>query len=143
MRQPSSKTSPLDSPADWPHIVVLCGSTRFWNELQEANARETAAGHIVLAPGCDMKHPHALWETAAQAEVLKPKLDRLHRQKILLADEVVVVAPGGYIGASTRAEIDYADELGRPVRYAHPPTTAPAPPRTDATAPQPEGSTRQ
>ncbi|MCX5207616.1 hypothetical protein OG897_40205 [Streptomyces sp. NBC_00237] len=108
---------PLDSPADWPHIVVLCGSTRFWTEFQQVNARETAAGHIVLAPGCDLKRPHPLWATPAQAEALKPKLDVLHRQKILLADEVVVVAPGSYVGASTRSEIEYADKIGRPVRW--------------------------
>ncbi|MCX4826096.1 hypothetical protein OG883_41235 [Streptomyces sp. NBC_01142] len=40
-----------------PKTVCLCGSTRFWAELAEANLRETAAGHMVLAPGCDMKHP--------------------------------------------------------------------------------------
>lgn len=42
-------------------IVVLCGSTTYWDELAEANAYETAAGRVVLAPGCNMKRPHALW----------------------------------------------------------------------------------
>ncbi len=28
--------------------------------------------------------------------------------------------PGGYIGDSTRREIDYARSLGKPIRYTHP-----------------------
>ncbi|MFE9850328.1 hypothetical protein ACFYPN_16160 [Streptomyces sp. NPDC005576] len=101
-----------------PHIVVICGSTRFMDDMQEANLRETAAGHVVLAPGANMKAPHALWATEEQAEPLKARLDALHRAKIRLADEVLVV--GDYIGDSTRAEIQYATSLGLPIRYTHP-----------------------
>ncbi|MEV4808101.1 hypothetical protein AB0K18_49650 [Nonomuraea sp. NPDC049421] len=46
------------------------------------------------------------------------RLDDLHRAKIRLADEVLVV--GDYIGDSTRAEIAYARSLGKPVRFTHP-----------------------
>lgn len=104
--------------AQEPKIVVLCGSTRFMAEMIEANAQETAAGRIVLAPGCDLKTPHPLWATEADAEALKPKLDALHRAKIRAADQVLVV--GDYIGDSTRAEIEYARQLGKTVRYTHP-----------------------
>lgn len=107
---------PLES-ADRPVIVALCGSTRFWEQMQEANVRETAAGKIVVAPGCNMKEPHALWAGDDQADELKQRLDDLHRRKIDLADEVLVVAPGGYIGDSTRGEVDYATRLGLPIRY--------------------------
>ncbi|MEU3297051.1 hypothetical protein ABZ722_32515 [Streptomyces longwoodensis] len=44
----------------------------------------------------------------------------LHRRKIEVADEVLIVNPGGYIGDSTRSEITYASSLGKPIRYAHP-----------------------
>ncbi|MFJ3089039.1 hypothetical protein [Streptomyces sp. NPDC086838] len=101
-----------------PHIVVICGSTRFMAAMAEENLRETAAGHIVVAPGCNMKQPHSLWATEELAEPLKARLDALHRAKIRLADEVLVV--GDYIGDSTRAEIRYATSLGKPVRYTHP-----------------------
>ncbi|MEU1033159.1 hypothetical protein ABZ402_31440 [Streptomyces mirabilis] len=74
-----------------PKIVVLCGSTRYWQELAEANLYETAAGRIVLAPGCNLKQPHPLWAAPAQADRLKQVLDALHRQKIDLADEVLIV----------------------------------------------------
>ncbi|WP_425442550.1 hypothetical protein [Streptomyces colonosanans] len=108
------------NPQSRPRIVVLCGSTRYWDALTEANLYETAAGHIVLAPGCNMKQPHPLWATTAQADRLKAMLDALHLQKIDLADEVLVVNPGGYIGESTRREIAYARSLGKPLRYTHP-----------------------
>ncbi|MFF9199052.1 hypothetical protein ACF09L_27995 [Streptomyces sp. NPDC014779] len=101
-----------------PRIVVICGSTRFMAEMTEADLRETTAGKIVVKPGCDLKSPHALWSDPAGAEALKARLDELHRAKIRLADEALVV--GDYIGDSTRAEIAYARSLGKPVRFAHP-----------------------
>ncbi|MFF9375657.1 hypothetical protein ACF1BB_14035 [Streptomyces griseoluteus] len=109
-----------------PRIVVICGSTRFMAEMNEADVRETAAGRIVVKPGCDMKSPHELWSDPAEAGALKARLDDLHRAKIRLADEVLVV--GGYIGESTRAEIAYARSLGRPVRFTHPEVEAAAAP---------------
>ncbi|NEC47240.1 hypothetical protein G3I18_01355 [Actinospica acidiphila] len=101
-----------------PGIVAICGSTRFMAEMAEADLRETAAGRIVVKPGCDMKSPHGLWADPGEAEALKVRLDALHRAKIRLADEVLVV--GDYVGDSTRAEIAYARSLGRPVRFTHP-----------------------
>ncbi|MDT0453783.1 hypothetical protein [Streptomyces hesseae] len=101
-----------------PRIVTICGSTRFMAEMAEADLRETKAGRIVVKPGCDLKSPHELWSDPVEAEALKVRLDELHRSKILLADEVLVV--GDYIGDSTKAEIAYARSLGRPVRFTHP-----------------------
>ncbi|MFD3933426.1 hypothetical protein [Streptomyces sp. NPDC058614] len=103
-----------------PTIVVLCGSTKYWEQLAEANTFETAAGRIVLAPGCNLKQPHPLWADPARSDRLKQVLDDLHLRKIDLADEVLVVNPGGYIGDSTRREIDYAHSLNKPIRYTHP-----------------------
>ena len=99
-------------------IVVICGSTRFMAEMTEANLNETADGKIVLAPGCNMKEPHPRWSDPVEAEHLKWRLDQLHRAKIRMADEVLVV--GDYIGSSTIAEIRYARTLGKSVRFTHP-----------------------
>ncbi|AOW87205.1 hypothetical protein BC342_12315 [Streptomyces olivaceus] len=101
-----------------PRIVVICGSIRFMAEMNEADLRETEAGKIVVKPGWDMKSPHGLRPDPVEAEALKARLGDLHRAKILLADEVLVV--GGYVGDSTRAEIAYARSLGKPVRFTHP-----------------------
>ena len=101
-----------------PKVVVLCGSTRFMREMTEANCRLTAAGAVVLAPGCDMKNPHPLWDDPQEADDLKQRLDRLHRHKIAMADEVVVVSDAtGYYGSSTRAELELVEQLGKPVRF--------------------------
>lgn len=97
----------------FPLIVCLCGSTRFSDAFREANLRETLAGRIVLSIGCDFKSDQGLDLTEAD----KARLDELHLRKIDLADEILVLNVGGYIGESTRREIDYAMRIGRRVRY--------------------------
>lgn len=94
-----------------PEIVCICGSIRFVTEMREANRALTFAGVIVLAPG--------------EAEALiddeqKKALDALHLRKIDLADRVLVVNPGGYVGESTRREIAYARAAGKPVSFTDP-----------------------
>src|SRR5690349_11699805 len=100
-----------------PPIVTICGSTRFKDEIHAANARLTLEGNIVISLGVfghtDM--PDVDWTTGGSD--LKVMLDGLHREKIKLADSIYVVNPGNYIGESTRAEIQYAESLGLPVRY--------------------------
>lgn len=93
-------------------VACLCGSTRFRKEMDEWNRRLTLAGHIVLAPG--------VWvhESDDITEWDKERLDALHLAKINLADYVLVVNRDGYIGNSTRAEIEYADSIGKPVKFA-------------------------
>jgi len=44
-------------------------------------------------------------------------LDDMHKAKISMADEIFVINIGGYIGSSTRSEIEYAKATGKPVRY--------------------------
>jgi hypothetical protein len=86
--------------------------------MAEADCAATAAGQIVVRPGCNLKEPHPLWVTPSSLTALKQRLDDLHRAKIRLADEVLVV--GDYIGDSPRAEIAYARSLGKPVTFTHP-----------------------
>jgi hypothetical protein len=101
----------------FPRLVVLCGSTRFGDAFREANLRETVAGRIVLSIGCDMRSDHELWADPTEREHIKAELDELHKRKIDLADEVLVLDVDGYVGESTRSEIEYAQKLGRPIRY--------------------------
>lgn len=98
-----------------PRIVVICGSTRFWEDMAAAAWAETLAGRIVVRPDVDMKRPGAGYTDAA---AVKTDLDELHRAKIRIADEVLVV--GDYVGSSTTAEIAYARKLRKPVRFTHP-----------------------
>jgi hypothetical protein len=47
-------------------------------------------------------------------------LDDMHKRKIDLADEIFIINAGGYIGPSTRSEIEYASKTGKPVKYLEP-----------------------
>lgn len=104
-----------------PEIVVLCGSTRFFDTFRQQNLRLTLSGTIVLSIGCDTKSDADI-DLARQTgngddEAVKAMLDDLHKRKIDLADRVLVLNVGGYIGESTRSEIEYAERIGRPVDY--------------------------
>jgi len=102
-----------DRKASRPTIVCLCGSTRFGATFDAASLRETLAGRIVLTVACVSRSDDQLGLSAAT----RAMLDALHRRKIDLADELLVVNPGGYIGASTAREIAYAQRAGKRVRY--------------------------
>jgi hypothetical protein len=106
---------------EMPKIVVLCGSTRFYQQFQRANYEETMAGNIVLSVGFYMHRSEAAHgEKCGCTSEQKITLDELHKRKIDLADEVFVLNVGGYIGDSTRSEIEYAQALGMPIRYLEP-----------------------
>ena len=106
----------LKASAPQPIRVCLCGSTRFMQAFQDANLRETLSGKIVLSIGCNTKSDQDL----ALGPVDKTALDLLHLFKIDLADEILVLNVGGYIGESTRREIDYARMLGKQIRWLEP-----------------------
>ncbi|MDI4647661.1 hypothetical protein [Cohnella hashimotonis] len=97
-------------------VVTLCGSTRFKPEFERINAELTLAGNVVISVGVFV---HAGGPAVSEAQ--KRLLDHIHLQKIDMADEIFVVNPGGYIGDSTRGEIEYATQTGVPVRYLVPP----------------------
>lgn len=101
-----------------PRIVCLCGSTRYAEQFREANYHETLAGRIVLSIGCDLKADididHAMGRLSGET---KTQLDELHKRKIDLADEVLVINVDDYIGDSTRSEIEYARVKGKRVRW--------------------------
>jgi hypothetical protein len=106
-------------------VVTLCGSTRFRDDFNRANESYTLAGWIVLSVGC-FNHEF-LHKPENNAELLKDGLDSLHKDKIALSDEVFVINKGGYIGKSTRSEIDFAVKAGIRIVYMEPITSL-APP---------------
>ncbi|MFI5708762.1 hypothetical protein [Kribbella sp. NPDC051620] len=101
---------------DRPEIVCLCGSTRFAAEMATANRDLTFAGIIVLAPGVFPRTEDHEPITDEQ----KAALGTLHLRKIDLADRVLVVNPGGYLGESTTREIAYAHTTGKPISFTNP-----------------------
>jgi hypothetical protein len=103
---------------DFPPIVCLCGSTRFVDEFNRQRRDLTRAGQIVLAIEIVTSQAAADDPQHADPE-LKARLDELHKRKIDLADYVLILNVGGYIGESTRTEITYAAQHGKPIRYLH------------------------
>ncbi|WP_281086240.1 hypothetical protein [Eubacterium ruminantium] len=101
-------------------VITLCGSTRFKDEFLELQKRLTLEGNIVISVGLfGHSRDSEVWENMDEGTLTKTKamLDDMHKRKIDMADEIYVINVGGYIGESTRSEIDYAIRHGKKVRY--------------------------
>lgn len=78
-----------------------------------ANRDLTFAGVIHVAPGVfTQREPD---ENISDEQ--KATLDALHLRKIDLADRILMINPGRYIGESTSREIAYARATGKPVSF--------------------------
>lgn len=97
-------------------VITLCGSTRFKDQFLEAQKRLTLEGNIVISVG--------LFGHSGDEEVWTPgtkeMLDNMHKRKIDMADAIFVINVGGYVGESTRSEIEYAECHGKQVLYLEP-----------------------
>jgi len=92
-------------------VITLCGSTRFKDEFIEQQKRLTLEGNIVISVGC-FGHSGDVF-----TEEQKVMLDDMHKRKIDMADEIFVINVSGYIGSSTKSEIEYANKTGKPINY--------------------------
>lgn len=89
-------------------IVTICGSMRFKKEMMEiAYNLETNDGYCVLqcVYGGNCKPSDKNLQNLAQC----------HFKKIDISDMIYVVNIGGYIGDSTKKEIEYAQLKGKQV----------------------------
>lgn len=101
-------------------IVTLCGSTKFKKEFLEIQKKLTLLGYIVISVGLfGHSGDNEVWENMDEGTLTKTKsmLDDMHKRKIDLSDMIYVINVGGYIGESTRSEIEYAKSTGKEVRY--------------------------
>jgi len=97
-------------------VITLCGSTRFKEQFLEAQKRLTLEGRIVISVGLfGHSGDDEVW-----TEGTKEMLDDMHKRKIDMADGIYVINVGGYIGSSTRSEIEYARATGKTVEYLEP-----------------------
>lgn len=94
-------------------VITLCGSTRFEEQFIEIQKLLTLKGNIVISVG--------LFGHSGDNEVwlndTKQMLDDMHKRKIDMADEIFVINVNGYIGSSTKSEIEYALKTGKKVSY--------------------------
>lgn len=93
------------------NVITLCGSTRFKEDFERINKELTLQGNIVISVGC-FGHAGDIF-----TEEQKIILDDIHKRKIDMADSIYVINKDGYIGDSTRSEIEYAEAHGKIVRY--------------------------
>lgn len=101
-------------------IVTLCGSTKFKKEFLEVQKKLTLLGYIVISVGLfGHSGDSEVWENMDEGTLTKTKsmLDDMHKRKIDLSDMIYVINVGGYIGESTRSEIEYAICTGKEVHY--------------------------
>lgn len=107
---------------DRPEILCICGSSRFIEHMAVMAWELEKGGAIVLS-----LHLLPRWycgdvdDHMAEAQGVADAMDELHLRKIDLADKVLVMNVGGYIGDSTRREIAYATRTGKPVAYLEDP----------------------
>lgn len=94
-------------------VITLCGSTKFKDEFLKVQKELTLAGNIVISVGLfGHSGDKEVW-----TEGTKEMLDEMHKRKIDMADEIFVINVGGYIGSSTKSEIEYAEAHNKKVNY--------------------------
>lgn len=101
-------------------VITLCGSTRFKKEFIGVQKKLTLKGHIVISVGLfGHSGDDEVWDGMDEGTLTKIKemLDDMHKRKIDMADEIYVINKGGYIGESTRSEIEYAKVHGKAINY--------------------------
>ena len=99
-------------------VITLCGSTRFKDEFLRIQKELTLQGNIVISVGLFGHSGDAeVWENMDEGTLTKTKemLDDMHKRKIDMADEIFVINKNGYIGDSTKSEINYAIQTGKKV----------------------------
>lgn len=104
-------------------VITLCGSTRFKKEFMDVQKQLTLEGNIVISVGLfGHSGDSEVWENMDEGTLTKTKemLDDMHKRKIDMADEIFVINVNGYIGDSTRSEIEYAEVHGKKVNYLEP-----------------------
>lgn len=101
-------------------VITLCGSTRFRDEFFKVQRDLTLKGNIVISVGVfNHGEDSKVWEKMDEKTMKKTKemLDDMHKRKIDMADEIFVINVGGYIGESTKSEIEYAKMHGKKINY--------------------------
>ena len=102
-----------------PKIICLCGSTRFTEQMLIKQWELTKQGYIVLS-WCALPDSYFLGKGKSHIgdrEGVKEIVDEVHKRKIDLSDEIFVLNINGYIGKSTRSEIEYARKHSKIIIY--------------------------
>lgn len=97
-------------------VITLCGSTKFKDDFIREQKRLSLEGNIVISVGLfGHSGDDEVWKDGT-----KEMLDEMHKRKIDMADEIFVINKNGYIGSSTKSEIEYAIAHNKKVNYMEP-----------------------
>ena len=93
-------------------IITVCGSLRFIKEMLQIAEKLELEGNSVLLP---VYNPNKNKDAFNSDEILM--LSKMHKEKIKLSDAVLVVNVDGYIGNSTKDEMEFAKKLNKEIIY--------------------------
>lgn len=94
-------------------IITVCGSLRFYKEMMEITEQMELQGNCMLVPIYNPAKSSKDDFTEEEALIL----DDMHKERIKLANAILVVNVDGYIGNSTQNEIEFAKSLGKEIIY--------------------------
>ena len=94
-------------------VITVCGSIRFYKEMIEITEEMELQGNCMLVPIYNPNRPNK--DAFTEEETLM--LDKMHKEKIKLADAILVVNVNDYIGSSTKSEIEFAKSLNKEIIY--------------------------
>ncbi len=93
-------------------IITVCGSLSFQKEMMEIAEKLELSGNCVIVPIYPVRADKADY-TDQEIEMF----DNMHREKIKMADAILVVNVNHYIGSSTKNEIAFAQSLNKEILY--------------------------
>lgn len=94
-------------------IITVCGSMKFVKEMMEITEKMELQGNCMLVPIYNPNKPNKDSFTKEETEIL----DKAHKERIKLSDAILVINIDGYIGNSTKNEIEYAKSLNKEIIY--------------------------
>ena len=89
-------------------IITICGSLKFIENMLAAALKIELDGNCCLLP---------IYTNKALSESEIMCLNKMHQEKIKISDAIFVVNIDGYIGNSTKKEIEFAKSLGKEIIY--------------------------
>ena len=93
-------------------VITLCGSIKYKDIFLKVQEKLLLEVNIVFTP--------IFFDNIKKEEIsleTKEMLDKMHKQKIDMSDEIYVINLNGYIGESTKSEIEYANSKGKNISY--------------------------
>ena len=94
-------------------VITICGSMKFIQEMMEISEKIELQGNVVLLPIYNPSRPNKESFTIEEIAML----DKMHRERIKISDAILVVNVNGYIGDSTKSEIEFAKSLNKEIIY--------------------------